>query len=459
MDIGVLLKEHWQELLDVRSEFLGYALTTKRADRERLERAIAALYSFAGFDPPKRVLWFASSLDALTIATLWSQMLVPVTVSDSKGRDRNVQRLLLTETMHSHFSRADHYAADWHRDLLAALRCPMIITPTSIVPMSIDRVADTSFRQAGAEQRHSMFSPELAWVGRQAIGLAVADTMRQRINDNWADALLKPWSAIRDFLPNHQEGWPLDEYLTSLDAEKRELVFNGLVQRVLLMSAPFHSLFSPLHYAFTVASMRALSVFGIDVANKMPMPHLLEVVKSGGWWWPFENICFACDNPLGVHFDARMRFHSEDGMAIRFEDNWGFHALNGVRVPEAVIQNRFSAVDIDAEPNLAVRARMIERLGLARYVTESGAQEIDRSDYGILYRKEQPPSATPRALQHLIMVLEPVVMVKVINKTPEPDGSFKSYFLRVPPNITTAKEAVAWTFGIEPDEYELTEES
>ena len=43
--------------------------------------------------------------------------------------------------------------------------------------------------------------------------------------------------------------------------------------------------------------------------------------------------------------------------------------------------------------------------------------------------------------------------VRVINSTPEPDGSFKRYLLRVPPDITTAKAAVAWTFGKKPDEY------
>ena len=42
---------------------------------------------------------------------------------------------------------------------------------------------------------------------------------------------------------------------------------------------------------------------------------------------------------------------------------------------------------------------------------------------------------------------EPLVMIEVINSTQEPDGSFKTYFLRVPPNCETAKEAVAWTFN------------
>jgi hypothetical protein len=39
------------------------------------------------------------------------------------------------------------------------------------------------------------------------------------------------------------------------------------------------------------------------------------------------------------------------------------------------------------------------------------------------------------------------VVVKVVNSTPEPDGSFKDYLLRVPPDIRTPREAVAWTFA------------
>ena len=33
-----------------------------------------------------------------------------------------------------------------------------------------------------------------------------------------------------------------------------------------------------------------------------------------------------------------------------------------------------------------------------------------------------------------------------MNSTPEPDGTRRTYFLRVPPQMRTAREAVAWTF-------------
>ena len=50
-------------------------------------------------------------------------------------------------------------------------------------------------------------------------------------------------------------------------------------------------------------------------------------------------------------------------------------------------------------------------------------------------------------------------MVEVLNSTPEPDGTRRTYFLRVPPTMRTAREAVAWTFGLDGGEYRPAAES
>lgn len=44
---------------------------------------------------------------------------------------------------------------------------------------------------------------------------------------------------------------------------------------------------------------------------------------------------------------------------------------------------------------------------------------------------------------------DPVRVVEVANATPEIDGSYRHYLLRVPPDVRTAREAVAWTFAFE----------
>jgi hypothetical protein len=43
--------------------------------------------------------------------------------------------------------------------------------------------------------------------------------------------------------------------------------------------------------------------------------------------------------------------------------------------------------------------------------------------------------------------------VKVKNSTAEPDGTFKDYFIRVPPITKTPQEGIAWTFGLDGKTY------
>jgi hypothetical protein len=54
---------------------------------------------------------------------------------------------------------------------------------------------------------------------------------------------------------------------------------------------------------------------------------------------------------------------------------------------------------------------------------------------------------------------EPVVIVEVVNSTPEPDGTSRTYWLRVPPRTRTAREGVAWTFGLTAQEYQPERET
>lgn len=84
---------------------------------------------------------------------------------------------------------------------------------------------------------------------------------------------------------------------------------------------------------------------------------------------------------------------------------------------------------------------MLERFGSDRYIREIGAVPIHADETGTLYRCA-------------LVGDEPLVMVSVLNSTPEPDQPRKQYMLRVPPDMTTAREAVAWTFSLNANEYE-----
>ncbi len=155
-----------------------------------------------------------------------------------------------------------------------------------------------------------------------------------------------------------------------------------------------------------------------------------------------EDVAIVCERPSIISLDEMGRLHNADGPAMRFSDGCHVHAWHGVSVERRIIEDpeTITPQEIQETENIEVRRVLIDRYGLPRYLEESGAKAISEDEAGVLYRI---PIAND----------EPLVMVKVINSTAEPDGTFKEYFLRVPPFVRTAKEAVAWTFGFEESDY------
>ena len=169
---------------------------------------------------------------------------------------------------------------------------------------------------------------------------------------------------------------------------------------------------------------------------------LMELALHCGWWAPYRDAVILQERHNILRRDSQHRLHCEDGLACGYPDGWGVYAWHGVRIPERIImQPETITVDqIRNESNVEIRRVMIERYGIDRYIDDSGAKIIHSSGDRILYKAELPDD-------------EPIVTVRVINSTPESDGSTKSYFIRVPPNMTDADAAVAWTFGMDKAEY------
>jgi hypothetical protein len=83
--------------------------------------------------------------------------------------------------------------------------------------------------------------------------------------------------------------------------------------------------------------------------------------------------------------------------------------------------------------------RVVERYGPGRYLRHAGAERVSHDDTGTRWR--------------VGVGGERLVVVEVGNRTPAPDGSHRRSWLRVPPWVHTAREAVAWTFGLGADSY------
>ncbi|MER6912189.1 DUF6745 domain-containing protein [Streptomyces sp. NPDC000594] len=169
---------------------------------------------------------------------------------------------------------------------------------------------------------------------------------------------------------------------------------------------------------------------------------LARVAAHAGWWWPYEKVAVVCERPTVLHRDEAGRLDSGAGPALAFPDGLALYAWRGMPVPADFVGELSSLTParIRAEENAELRRVMLEYYGYERYLAESGARPVHRDEAGLLWRIALEGD-------------EDVVMVEVVNSTAEPDGTFRTYWLRVPPTTRTAKEGVAWTFGLDKADY------
>ena len=174
-----------------------------------------------------------------------------------------------------------------------------------------------------------------------------------------------------------------------------------------------------------------LELLGDLWARGKAYEHALE---SACWWWPHRDFIMVCERPLIIHRElvdpahprgwGSHRLHCNDGPAIVWPDGWGVWAIHGVRVSQRVVETpaTLTPAEILAEPNAEVRRVMLARFGEERFVRESGALPVHCDGFGDLYQVDVPGD-------------EPLVMIRVLNSTPEPDGTAKSYWLRTDPQL------------------------
>lgn len=196
--------------------------------------------------------------------------------------------------------------------------------------------------------------------------------------------------------------------------------------------------FNDIHFAWGNQEAGWLSFYDFfknetEVEGLEIVSGLINLAKEVHWCVFGDTEAFVSQKPVEIHTDEQGRLHNEDGAAVLYEDGFAIYAVGGVRLKENIIKRDFTAEDIDKETNQEVRRVMIDLYGDAKYLIDTNAEIVHVDDFGTLIRKEVPGD-------------EAIVMVKVVNSSPEPDGSYKDYYLRVPPHVKFAQEGIAWTF-------------
>jgi hypothetical protein len=199
-------------------------------------------------------------------------------------------------------------------------------------------------------------------------------------------------------------------------------------------------------------------VLGIPLDRSFP-----DAVESCGLYWMLDGICFAAERPTHLNRDEAGHLHCEIGPGVAYPSGWSWWHWHGTRVPQSVIEEpeRITVERIEQVRSPALRRVMIERYrhgeathGIAAFLRDADAHRLDHdAAFGTLWRRDIDE--------------EPLLVVEVVNHSPEPDGSFKHYFLRVAPELRpilpdgsfgapqpfSARNAIASTFGLKGAEY------
>ncbi|MEG3898624.1 leucine-rich repeat domain-containing protein [Microcoleus sp. SVA1_B6] len=186
-----------------------------------------------------------------------------------------------------------------------------------------------------------------------------------------------------------------------------------------------------------------ISSLGVNLSQKAQ--EILRCQKllfeDCGWIFTFEKFCAVCDRPRHLRFDSQNRLHAEAEPAIEFADGWKFYYYHGVRLPEEygkVHPNQWQSQWLLTEENAELRRVLIEGIGYDRICQELSAEQIDSwQEYALL--------------QIYNADVEPICLLKMTC----PSTGF-IHALRVPPNLTSAREAIRWVnWDIDPEKFSV----
>ena len=418
-----LTKSQARELEKTRAFWTDRGFSTEKTDKHAATAAVQQAYLAAGLKPPALVIWLKSPrAGANAVALLksdieWPEQLLGLQrhVWDEVWRQsvKQIEPLVGTER--------------WHE------------IRTTIRREATKRITD-QYGQYMESQVKAIFAEKL--------GITVWQQIRKIAGETKSDAIR-----------NQLEATARESLEKAVPRELRDLVFQELVPQIRqqIGQAVVEPLRLMVNNGVLSGKQTAECCYGQHDASWLAyydffqrtgtkgterLESLRTLALSCGWWWPYENLCILTDRPSQMHRDNRGRLHNETDMALRYDDGWGLFAWHGIVVPENVIKltEAITLESIEAEPNIEVRRVLIERFGLDNYLKAGQAVKLHQDKTGTLYRMNLRGD-------------EPILVVQVINSTPEPDGTYNEYFLRVPPGMTRARQAVAWTFGLAEDEY------
>jgi hypothetical protein len=428
-----LTPEHEAWLASLREEWRSIGLATGPADRLRAERGMRSAYLAAGLPPPALFLWVRSPLEGV-LGTMH------LAVSGMRPNPSPARQRLAGAVRAAYLDLVGRPGGEpWGRAW------------AQVAPLEADPLNDFLWRamvdtRTVREHVARRLPGQVGRAVRSAVDPSIADRVRRELQGDvrW-HVIRRVWAPVAADI--QARAWmELKAHVEAHYARQWPWIRAWSVVRDLYRLVPVQdALHAPAADRATPDWLAAYDFFGracgLEVVERLG--GLMDVARSAGWWWwPQRSAVLLSERPDRLELDEQGRLHGAQGPAVAFPDGWAVWAWHGVRVPRRVIENPESVPvrEVLAEPDVEVRRVMIDRVGHERLLRDGGARQVSADEMGILWRLDLADD-------------EPLVCVEVTDATAGPDAAFRRYVLRVPPDVRTAREGIAWTFGVDSGDY------
>ena len=188
-------------------------------------------------------------------------------------------------------------------------------------------------------------------------------------------------------------------------------------------------------------------VVGIKIpADILEKIGILETLfKSCGWAWATSECLIMSDRPSEIRLDQQGRLHAEKGASITWRNGRGFHHWHGVEIPGTWVAGKPpSAKEALTWANVEQRRAACEIVGWNNILSELNARVIDEdADEGIGTLLEV---TFPKMNFREQILTERFLRVRC--------GTGRVFCLPVPREMQTAIQANAWTYGLNPEDFQ-----
>ena len=376
-----------------REEYLEKVTSTERVHREKTEKTIRDFYRNCNVDEPSKILFFNNPFEMITAEYI------------ARAKD------YIHDDDHEEDIRIMVYDQPWYDAGMEMIGS----VPQDVIEAFCSMNEDVN----------KIIGPLLTVFAREVYQFVKSEINLEKVFLKLPAEYQKDVSLfkVREYVEKNEEDFIYNLYQ----------LFGGFIAS--------HTDTSHLKQILSVPTMLCLSKMPEYKDKFKKMEHCFEMFGTGGLFLGYKDTCFVSEPHSSLLFDYSGRLHSEKKPALAW-DGYEAYFIANVRVPDYVVTDpsRITCDEIESQDNQEVRRVMLDAYGLDRFIRDSGAQEVQRDHRGILYKKKKGNGV--------------LSFVKVINGTPEPDGSFKNYILLVPSTTQTALEGVAWSYRRTPETYD-----